>query len=483
MLKSVATVSLFAVPPTAAWLYVLAGGAFGAATYFLPFGLAAAALGTLFLFRAAAGARWALLALLVFAAVLLNVVFRIREVGDTGLDAQNGIKIATWLALLAVAALNWPRFGHLLADPVLAGFGAFAAVALFSAAYSPVPLYTAACAIGFLAYLGFSCLIAVEVDERTVALALLWSLAAYFCATWVAAALIPDFAFLPPYGDKAVHRLQGIAGHPNVLAKQVAVFLLLVVAARRRRYIARRLAWGFAALGSVTLFATNSRTALLATVIAWGLVELRSRRLLLAAAFGSLVLLGLVALAGSTGTLLDLDALLGSVSRTGDAKETLTLTGRTELWGFVWEKTLDRPLLGYGFNAFEAIMSREWFGAEDAAVGAHNTFLQALFTVGFIGTAPLVAAFAVLVHRWVTRPDPLRDLFTSYLLVAGMTEVEITSVPVLLTLAAFLVFAFDAAGRRNGRQPLRSWIGAQPGPHLSANSPSRLNETKPKSVG
>lgn len=448
MVRSVATVLLFAVPAAAAWIFALSSGALGAATYALPFGLLAVALGAGLLLAAAARARWALLSLLVFAAVFLNILFRVREYGETGLDAQNGIKIATWLALLGIAALNLQRFAALVADPPVALFGAFSAFALLSAFWSPVPMYTAACAVGLLAYLGFACLVAREFEERTVLRALVWGLAAFLGVTWVAAAALPDFAWLPPYGDKPVYRLQGVSGHPNVLAKQVAVFLLLVVAARARGHLGRRIGWGLLAFGLTTIFATNSRTALLAALLAWALVELRSRRLLLAAATACFVLLGLLMLVGSTGTLLDLDALLGSASRTGDASEVLTLTGRTELWGFVWEKVLQSPLIGYGFNAFEPIVTHEWFGAEDAAVGAHNTFLQALFTVGFVGTAPLVAAFAVLVHRWVTRPNPLRDLFTSYLLVAGMTEVEITSIPVLLTLAAFLAIALDAHGRQ-----------------------------------
>jgi hypothetical protein len=100
-----------------------------------------------------------------------------------------------------------------------------------------VPAYTAACAIGLVAYLGFACLAAQESDGRTICLALIWSLAAYQVATWVAAAAIPDFAYIPPYGDKLVYRLQGISGHPNILAKQAAVFLLLVIAARRCGYL------------------------------------------------------------------------------------------------------------------------------------------------------------------------------------------------------------------------------------------------------
>jgi O-antigen ligase len=453
MLRSVATVLLFAGPFAGAWIFVLASGGLGDLTYALPFAALSMMLAGGLLLGAATRQHWALLGLLVFTAVFLNLTFRSRGIGEAGLDPQNGLKILTWLVLLGVAGLNWRRMAPLLSDAPIALLGAFSTAALLSAAWSPVPLYTAACAIGLLAYLGFACLVAREFDERTVLRTMIWGLVGFIGVTWATAAAFPDFAWLPPYGDKPVYRLQGASGHPNVLAKQIAVFLLLVIAARGRGYLGRRTGWGLLGLGLVTLLATNSRTALLAFLVAWGLVELRSRRLLLLAVVAGMILLGLVMLAGSTGLLLNLEEILGSASRTGDASEVLTLTGRTELWGFVWEKIMQSPLIGYGFNAFEAIASREWYGAEDASVGAHNTFLQALFTLGFLGSAPLIAAYVILIHRLVTRPNPLRDLFTSYLLVAGTTEVELTSIPVLLTLAIFLSLALDARRNLNPDDP------------------------------
>lgn len=93
-------------------------------------------------------------------------------------------------------------------------------------------------------------------------------------------------------------------------------------------------------------------------------------------------------------------------------------------------------------------MSRLWYGNEDAGAEAHNAILQALFTVGLLGTTPFVAAFALLIKRWIARPNDLRDLFTCYVLIAGFTEAELTALPVLLTLIAFLVFALDVAARR-----------------------------------
>ena len=451
VLREVGPVLLCAVPFTAVWGYALYGNVLGPATYAIPLGIGGLLLGLLGLQDILQLKQRALLALLAFVAVGLNITFLTREIGDVGLDAQTGLKIGTWIVLLGVSVLHGHRLLPILADPVIALFAAFALAACASAAWSPVPVYTAGCAVGLLAYLGFSVLIAATVSERMVVAVLIGGLAAFLLLTWFAALAFPSSAWLPPY-EKPVYRLQGISGHPNILAKQAAVFILLVIAARQRGHMKRLLSWALLGLGFVTLLATNSRTALLALVFAWILVELRSRRLLLAGIAASIVLLGLVVLAGSTGILPSIDVLLGSASRSGDASEVLTLTGRTELWGFVWEKILQRPLQGYGFNAFGPIMSRAWYGNEDAGAEAHNSFLQALFTVGLLGTVPFVSAFIVLLRRWIKQPNALRDLFTSYILIAGATEAELTSLPVLLTLAAFLAFALDAAARSPTRE-------------------------------
>ncbi len=452
VLREVGPILLCAVPFTAVWGYALYGDVLGPATYAIPLGIGGLLLGLVGLQDILLLKQRALLAVLIFAAVGLNITFLTREIGDVGLDAQTGLKIATWVTLLGVSILHGHRLLPVLADPVIASFAAFALAAFASAAWSPVPMFTAGCAVGLLAYLGFSALIAATVSERMVVNVLIWGLAAFLLLTWMAAVLAPSSAWLPPY-EKPVYRLQGISGHPNILAKQSAVFSLLVIAAWRRGHMKRLLGWALLGFGFVTLLATNSRTALLAVIFAWVLVELRSRRLLLAGIAASVILLGLVVLAGSTGTLPSIDVLLGSASRSGDASEIFTLTGRTALWSFVWERIMQHPLQGYGYNAFGPIMSHAWYGNEDAGAEAHNSLLQALFTVGLLGTVPLVSAFVLLVRRWIKRPNPLRDLFTTYVLIAGTTEAELTSLPVLLTLTAFLAFALDAAASTSAVGP------------------------------
>lgn len=445
MTRAAGHVLAFAAPLTAVWLYALANSTLGAATYAIPVGLSAAGLAAYGLHRAVLRDRWALLALLAFAAFVLNISFRTREYGEAGIDWQNGLKIATWLVLLGISVANLRRIAGFVADPVIGPLFCFGVVALLSAAYSPVPAYSAACAVGTLAYLSFACLVAREVGARPLVLTLVWTLAAYLGATWAFAAVSPDAAFAAPHGDEAGHRLQGFSGHANILAKQAVVVVCLALAALHRGYLGRFAGWALVALGAATVLATGSRTAAVALALACVLVALKAKRLLLPAALALVPLLGLLALAASSSTLLDLNALLGSFSRTGDASEVLTLTGRTELWGAAWQKILERPLLGHGFASFEMIMTREWFGAADAAVGAHNTWLQCLFTLGLVGTLPVFGAFAVLLWRWKARPDAMRDVFALFLLVAGMAETEIVAIPALLNLVFYGVLALDAA--------------------------------------
>jgi O-antigen ligase len=432
---------------TAAWLVLLGRGNFGDAGYMLPLGMLAFLIGAWGFLRTAILDRRAFVAMLVLITFFLTITFRVRGFGDAGIDWQNGTKIITWLALLVIAALNLRRTIRYWADPVLILLACYIAITVISALYSKVPLYSGACALGVLAYLAFASLAADVLGEKGVVTTLVWTLAAFCAVSWIAVLVVPDVAFLSPYGDKEIYRLQGFSGHPNALAAQAATFILLTIGAYRRGHLRPFTCLTLVVFGVATMVATNGRTAMISVVVACVLVELQSRRLLLAAMTIAFLLVGLVVMAVSIGRLVDSEALLGMLSRTGDTDEVMTMTGRTELWSFVWEKIMQRPLFGYGFNSFEATAADEWFGSADAGVATHSNILQALFTVGIVGTLPYVGANALLVGRWFMRPNPMRDLFTLYTLVSGLTEVDYTSIATMPTFVVFAVLTMDAAVR------------------------------------
>jgi O-antigen ligase len=387
-----------------------------------------------------------LVGLLAFVILILNLSFRIRQTGEAGLDWQNGLKLVTWATLFAVAVFSWRRYRALFADWMLALALCYGGFGLLSSLYSVTPAYSAACAFGFLAYLLIAALLAAELDGVTLVAVVAWSFSAYLAASWIAAAVAPETAFLATYGDNQLFpRLQGLSGHPNMLGKQVSSFVCFMLGARALRWFPGR--WIFAAMltvAMVTLVATGSRTALVSLLLSLILVAIRTHR-------AGLAFLGLLSTAAGLACLADglgfpvFEDLFELGSRTGEAHEITSLTGRVRLWGFVWQNFLDRPLLGYGFNSTDIVLAPSWPGPADQIAGAHNTMLQSLLTVGVIGTIPLLAMYLLMIGRFLFSVPGISRYLLPYSVIVSLTEIEVSSVPVFMTLVLFLALSIDAA--------------------------------------
>ncbi len=427
-----------------ALLWLAALSIMGPAGYLAPLGLPLVAGGVWFVACAMRGRPWALAGMLGFALVVPNLNFMPQGLHEApSLNAQTGLKLALWASMGLVALARLPRFLPLMKDRAILSIGAFALVSVASTLWSPTPVYTAAGSIGFLAALLFSCAVAAELSEDAVYRAVTASFVIYVALNILAAVGLPDIAWLAAYGDNDSPRLQGVSSHPNILAKEMAtficLFLPLALACGKRRS-----AFLLVALAFCVLVVTQSRTSLGAMLIALALPLLLRPQVARPLTFLSAALIGLTSLAVAVGFVPDLQSILNGASRSSDASEILTLTGRTELWGHVWNKILEAPLFGHGFGSAGAVLSREWWGAPDASVGAHNAWLQSLLAVGVAGTIPFLFYHVALIRRWLTDTRSLTRLLTPYVLVLGMTEVEIAAHPVMLTIACFLVIGLDA---------------------------------------
>ena len=396
------------------------------------------------------------LRVVVAAAILVpSLSFRVRTIGETGLDWQNGVKLVAWGLLLTLAVVRRRQIRPLLGTPpVLCALG-YAAMALLSTLWSPVPAYTFGSALGLAAWLS-GALLAVACMEENDAVRLLATVLALEIGLGLAGALVvPDIAWLPPSIEETSWRLQGFSGHPNLFGQHAGLLILVAPAggilARRH---GRAIAGALVLLGLAGLAASGSRTTGMAAAAA-GLVAAigtrpRPRRWLAAGTAAAIVA---AALAGC-GFLPAPDALFQTLSRTGAASELTTLTGRTDLWAAAWAHVLERPLLGWGFNGTEQLMlesvGRNFPGN---AVNAHNMVLQGLMSLGFAGAMPGLAGLGLLAAALVRRPDPRRDAFVVFLLVVGFGEAEFFATPVLLTGLAFWCLAREAA--RHGRRDVR----------------------------
>ena len=399
-------------------------------------------------FAAAQRKRWATATLFSIVIIGLTLNFRNREPGDIGPDWQNGLKAFTWIALTGLGLIRWRELFAIIRQPVPALLLAHACIALASALWSPVPLYTAASAIGLFAYLSLAGLLAIDLDTNQTLKILLWSLFAFLILGVIGAIITPDLTWLSPSVEESSYRLQGFAGHPNNLGHYAGLFLIAAFVCFDTKLISRQAFVSLILFAAFILFETGSRTiciALLLTLIAISLRQSRyGGRLILGATAVATLILGAIALGGVP----DSFEILKQFSRTGSNSELLTLTGRTDLWSIALEKIAERPLFGWGFNGTEEMMtasvSHSFYGS---SVNVHNMYLQLVMSLGLIGAAPMSAILGILMYRFVTCPDRTRDAFILTCLINGMAEAEIFATPALSLLLTFWLVTRDSTHR------------------------------------
>lgn len=411
----------------------------------VPLGLSTAAFGIWFLVQAASGRIWALSLMTAFALIVPNISFIERDLSEsTNLDAQKGLKLVLWLAMGLVAAARWPHYKHLLGNRLVGAFLLFSLLASLSTLWSPIPAYTAAGGLSLVASLLFCCAIAAELPEELFFKTIAASMILYLALNGVAGLFLPSISWAHSLGDEETARLAGVASHPNVLAKEIASFICLAIPLALVRD-KRRLAIGLGLAGFIVIALTGSRTSLIAIVAAFAIPALfQTRHVLGPMVWAGTLLVGTILVLMATGLVALPANLLASMSRGGDGSEILTMTGRTELWGFVWDKILQAPLLGHGFNTAQTVLSIDWWGQPDAAVGAHNMWLQSLLTLGIVGTIPFTYWHFAIAKQGVNSTRMLSSHIGIYIFFLGLAEVGIAAHPSILTYAAFLAIARDA---------------------------------------
>ena len=410
---------------------------------------------------AAAGSVPAIIAFFAVLVFLTDGNFRVRPDGDAGLDWQGLLKFAIWAASGVIGLTHLPPFRRMLSHSGSALWLAYIFVALLSAFYAPAPAFTFGYAFSLLCLFVFTFALVERLSEAQILWTVTLTLAVFLLVGWLVYYADPElgqFADLTTSGFEL--RMSGIAGQPVNLGSACAIYLGAIFLLAWKRYCRWIVALSLATLGFATLAATDSRTALfgaaagmLAVIFSrssWGLVGL-----------GLVVTLGL---GGALSFPIPLDALGTYFARSGDPTEALTLTGRTQIWDFAWQRILESPLLGWGYNSSKIVLAQHVGFANGLKVdNTHNLLLQNLLSVGFIGTLPLVGLFLKLVIDMARgRPAPLRVLFLVMVFVTGITDPSaLGTTPTVLTLVFMLASLWDwkASNMTGAARPARLSMG------------------------
>lgn len=237
---------------------------------------------------------------------------------------------------------------------------------------------------------------------------------------------------LPRYGvEQAAHAgaWRGIFGHKNHFGAVMSFITIIFVMYRSLMPSDKKwIGSGAVALSLVLVVLSKSTTALINTaVLIFALFlyqTIRLRYILLVPAFISIVTFGGVVTHIYLTYTEELFALIGKDP---------SLTGRADIWEFVWDMIEKRPFLGYGFTAF-------WNGLDGPSAyviraarwdvpSAHNGLLELWSQLGLLGVSIYALGFVMcllLSIRWARISNGIDGLWPliglTYIVMGNLTE-------------------------------------------------------------
>jgi O-antigen ligase len=273
------------------------------------------------------------------------------------------------------------------------------ALAILSAAWSGDPLFTLRRSLALLGTTMFGIYIGLRfsLDEQLRLLAYTLSICAI--ASLAMALLVPSYGMdIEFYGSA----WRGIYEHKNHLGRVMVLSTLVFLFIYARSRSGQCIKWSMVLLSIMLTFFSLSETSLLVLTILIVLFPIfksfswnnNLRNFLFALMFA----LGLCAI---WWILYNPGIFMSALGRDS------SLTGRTDLWRAVFSAILERPLLGYGYDAF-------WggVGGKDAYVlrgagwlpgTAHSGFLDLLLELGITGAIIFCAHFILALRRAILR--------------------------------------------------------------------------------
>lgn len=232
--------------------------------------------------------------------------------------------------------------------------------------------------------------------------------------------IVPKFGSFPELlaDGLVVNRMSGTA-HPNAVGRAMVLGLIVTLYLRRSDMLRLKVTLLLTACFALGAYLAWSRTALLAGAFGVGILYLDQLR----GRFGvsAVALLALLSILGvtfiyATGRE---DQLVGKVleklSKSGDAEEIMSGTGRSEIWAEATNLIMQRPVIGHGFNAAPILML-------DYSQATHNAVLHASLAGGLIAGALMAGLLLWNLYLVFFAENLLIRAFSAFTILSCLTE-------------------------------------------------------------
>lgn len=364
---------------------------------------------------------------------LVPVLVNTEDASGTAPDPYTPILFMLIYGVTGVLViLRWKSFLHIATKDIFIWL--LVAIALLSMLWTVMPDITQRRSILLLGTTVFGIYIATRFDFREQLELYAWALGLVIILSFVFAIALPYYGIMSVQENGAhAGAWRGVMTHKNILGRLMALtnmlFLLMVISHPIRRGIYRWLTWICYVLSIALVVLSTSKTSLVATITLTIILPLyRSLRQKYTVLIPSLIVFILVV--GSVGTIVieNLETIAGTFGRD------LTLTGRTDIWIAMWDLIAERPLTGYGFNAFwqgwdSVASARMWRILGWECPYGHNGFIDLMAELGAPCLILFILSFVTTYIKGISwlRLVPTAEglwplMYLTFMLIYNMTE-------------------------------------------------------------
>ena len=264
---------------------------------------------------------------------------------------------------------------------------------------------------------------------------LFWTFALMLITSIFLAVAIPKYAFMAGVHEGA---FRGIFTHKNQFGPTMIIGLLIfLIKTLDKNRNNNWLLWFFvfSSIFLIVLSKSGNAMIMLAMMLPLFFITsiLRAKYEVMISVFLTVAIVGLMGITWFNSNQEVFFAAIG---------EDPSLTGRTDIWKYVWDMIQQRPWLGYGYEGF-------WHNLEGASAyvnfsfgpfgpqgvpHSHNGFLEILLATGFVGLSVFLIGFAINFVKAIALIRTYRDmealwplLYLTYAIVANLAEIPVAS--------------------------------------------------------
>ncbi|MFO0388908.1 MAG: O-antigen ligase family protein [Alphaproteobacteria bacterium] len=347
-------------------------------------------------------------------------VFRIRDYAEKSIDFQVILKLGIWGMSFAFCVFYY----RLWAKKLLQIDNIFQVLLLLliviSCFYAPNTLYSLASAFSLIAVLFMLLMSSSVLTNQELLRQIILGCTLVIAASIAVYFINPDFGQMKEWVNGTLvssGRLSGITGTANACGYIAAMALLALYYYRKHLSRLGISYWLCITINLAGLLMSNSRTAIAALILSLLIASIITATTARLAGIFLCICIALIALAS-----LDMESVFQMLSRSGDANEIMSGTGRTAIWATVADLISQRPLFGWGYAASNTLIPSATADVGFTANHAHNAFLQVALSIGYVGLTLFIAMLLVKVYFSFKSREQLNIAFIFFLLIDGLTE-------------------------------------------------------------